>query len=122
MRDASINLTQKEMELQEAHSALSIIKGEYDAVLSHEKEISERYAEELSIENTMLEDAKKSVESKDKETEKLLAVIESLKEETFDIKKDYADLKASAGSKGSKKGEKDSLLKKSEKELKKRVK
>lgn len=123
MRDASINLTQKEMELQESHSALSIIKGEYDAVLNHEREISERFAEELSSENTMLEDAKRKIESKDKESEKLLDIIKSLKEESFNINKEYAVLKISTTKlnlKGVKKTEKDALLKKSEKELKKR--
>ncbi|MEA3307698.1 MAG: ATP-binding protein, partial [Elusimicrobiota bacterium] len=52
-----------------------------------------------------------------------LTIIKSLKDETFDIKKDYADVKASNAKlnlKGPKKTEKDNLLKKHEKELKKR--
>lgn len=123
MRDVSVNLTQKEMELQEAHSALSIIRGEYNAVLSHEKEISNKYAKELAAENAMLEDAKKRIENKDNESKKLLDIIKSLKDEAFNIKRDYAGLKASnekLNLKGAKKAEKDEFLKKSERELKKR--
>lgn len=89
-REISLMLKEKETELEEANGSLESLRTEHEKLKKHEKEIRDKYAEEILRENLMLEEAKRNIGFKETEMSRLRNNIGSLE---MEVKKLHADSK-----------------------------